>query len=199
MVADLGATQSGYSDKSVESGTDYTYRIKAYNAAGSSVYSSEVLISTPKLPFVPLIPVVPAGTVVPPVIPQPTTKAPVVTPTGATVLNLYLGKAAYKVNGQTESMDTIPILKDGRILLPVRYVALPLGATPVWDKLAQKVTITSGSTILELWVGNNTARLNGVEVEIDATNANIKPVIVPPGRTMLPLRFIGESLGCTVE
>ena len=56
-----------------------------------------------------------------------------------------------------------------------------------------------GTTVLELWIGNNTAKINGIDMMIDPENPNVKPVIVPPGRTMLPLRFLGESLGCEVS
>ena len=34
---------------------------------------------------------------------------------------------------------------------------------------------------------------------IDEKNPDVKLVVIPPGRTMLPLRFIAEQLGCDVE
>jgi len=34
---------------------------------------------------------------------------------------------------------------------------------------------------------------------IDPDNQRVVPMIVPPGRTMLPLRFILESLGSRVD
>lgn len=117
---------------------------------------------------------------------------------GTTQLKLYLGNVGYLVNGETRTMDTSPVLLNNRLLLPVRYVAEPLGAVPVWSQAEQKVTVVSGTTVIELWIGNNTAKVNGVARMIDPDNPNVKPVIVPPGRTMLPLRFLGESLGCEV-
>lgn len=45
----------------------------------------------------------------------------------------------------------------------------------------------------------NTARVNGQEILIDSNNANVTPIVTPPGRTMLPLRFISEQLGCQVD
>lgn len=50
-----------------------------------------------------------------------------------------------------------------------------------------------------MWIGQNTALVNGVEKQIDADNSSVAPLIIPPGRTMLPLRFISENLGCQVE
>lgn len=113
-------------------------------------------------------------------------------------IKLYVGKMEYFINGLSQLMDASPIVRESRTLLPVRYVAEPLGAIPEWDSLAQKVTITQGNTVIELWIDKNIARVNGVEVPIDVNNPNVKPILVPPGRTMLPLRFIGEALGCQV-
>jgi inhibitor of cysteine peptidase len=42
------------------------------------------------------------------------------------------------------------------------------------------------------------ARVNGKETPIDPDNLNITPQI-RSGRTFLPLRFISETLGYTVE
>jgi titin len=38
-----------YLDKSVEKGTTYSYRVKAYNSVGSSPYSDEISVATPQL------------------------------------------------------------------------------------------------------------------------------------------------------
>lgn len=53
--------------------------------------------------------------------------------------------------------------------------------------------------VIELWVGRNTVRVNGQSRPIDSLNSNVKPIIIPPGRIMLPLRFVTENLGCTVD
>ncbi|MGB9794671.1 MULTISPECIES: stalk domain-containing protein [Caldisericum] len=34
---------------------------------------------------------------------------------------------------------------------------------------------------------------------MDSTNTKVIPVIIPPERTMLPIRFIAENLGCWVH
>ena len=35
--------------------------------------------------------------------------------------------------------------------------------------------------------------------QIDSNYAQVTPVIIPPGRTMLPLRFVAENLGSSVD
>jgi len=51
---------------------------------------------------------------------------------------------------------------------------------------------------IELWIDKNIAVVNGVEVPIDPGNSNVVPRIIE-GRTMLPARFIAETLGKRVS
>ena len=44
-----------------------------------------------------------------------------------------------------------------------------------------------------------TAKVNNKTVPIDSSNPAIKPMVVPPGRTLIPLRFVAENLGCQVD
>lgn len=96
-------------------------------------------------------------------------------------------------------MDAAPIISENRTLLPIRFVVEPLGGTIEWDAVEKKVTIVKDDIKIELWIGNHIAKVNGLDTMIDPQNENVKPIIVEPGRTMLPIRFISETLGCTVE
>jgi hypothetical protein len=102
------------------------------------------------------------------------------------------------VNGSTRPLDSPPIIKNGRTLLPIRPIVEALGGTVGWDGAEKKVTISLGSTTIELWIGKNTARVNGVSKSIDSTNSKVVPEIIN-GRTMLPLRFVTENLGCQLQ
>ena len=125
--------------------------------------------------------------------------------TGKTELRFYIGRAesyvteAGRSDSRIQSMDAAPIVREGRTLLPIRYVAEPLGATVGWDPATQKATVTLGTKTVELWIGSNTGRVNGSVAPIDPLNPAVVPITVPPGRTMLPLRFIAEALGCQVD
>jgi hypothetical protein len=74
----------------------------------------------------------------------------------------------------------------GRCWIPWNYPALE-----VW-------AITDAETVRErrvdLTIGSKTMYVNGRPVEMD-----VAPEIIPPGRTMLPVRFVAEGLGCEVE
>ena len=110
-----------------------------------------------------------------------------------------IGESIYYVNGQRRTMDTTPIIVEARTLLPVRFAAESLGAQVSWDDRERKVTIRQNAKVVELWIGENMARVNGRAHMIDPDNPNVKPIVVAPGRTMLPLRFIAESLGYQVD
>ncbi len=103
------------------------------------------------------------------------------------------------MNGVKKELDAAPIIKESRTLLPIRAVIEALGGTIEWDAQEQKVTINFKDITIELWIGKNTALVNGEYKLIDPGNPEVKPIIIPPGRTMLPIRFIAENLGCRVD
>ncbi len=116
-----------------------------------------------------------------------------------TIISLMIGKTSYYVNNQLQTMDTAPIIYADRTLLPIRYIAEAIGADVDWSNSDRKVTITLKGTEIELWIGNNYARVDGQYKLIDSSNPQVTPIIAEPGRTMLPLRFIAENLGSKVD
>lgn len=115
-----------------------------------------------------------------------------------TIIILKIGSNSFTVNGKMRTLDSPPIIKNSRTLLPIRAVVEALGGTAGWDPVTKKVTVSLGSTAIELWIGKNIAKVNGLDIPIDAANPKVVPEIIN-SRTMLPLRFIAENLGCTVE
>jgi len=114
-----------------------------------------------------------------------------------TVLVLHIGKSMFTVNGASKTLDSPPIIKNSRTLLPIRAIIEALGGTVAWDPIAHKVTVTLGTKTVVLWIGKSVATVNGVSTPIDATDAKVVPEIIN-SRTMLPLRFVAENLGATV-
>lgn len=54
-----------------------------------------------------------------------------------------IGMPAAIIRGQTMTLDVSPRIKNGRTLVPVRYVAESVGAAVNWDAAARKVVITA--------------------------------------------------------
>ncbi|MCL2497411.1 MAG: stalk domain-containing protein [Symbiobacteriaceae bacterium] len=109
-----------------------------------------------------------------------------------------INQSTYTINGVFTPMDVPPVIIEGRTMLPIRFVADPLGAAVGWDPDTSKVTVQLKDTKLELWIGQSNAVINGKTLPIDAANANVRPLIIN-GRTMLPLRFVSENLGCDLD
>lgn len=119
-------------------------------------------------------------------------------PVTRVVIVFTLNKPTAVMNGVTVPMDTAPVIEEGRTILPVRYIATPLGAEVLWSQKDQKVTMTVGARKVELWIGKPTAKVNGKSVSIDPDNPKVVPRIIQ-GRTMLPLRFITEAFGAVIQ
>ena len=114
------------------------------------------------------------------------------------VLMLQIGNLNMYINDNPQQIDVPPTIVEGRTLLPIRWVAEPLGAEVEWDGDEKKVTVTLKNTTIELWIGKNIAKVNGVDTPIDPSNPKVVPMIIS-GRTMLPVRFVAENLGCKVD
>ncbi len=97
------------------------------------------------------------------------------------------------VNGALLQTDTPPVIENGRTLVPLRAIAESVGATVDWDDATQKVTLSSSSQQLTVYIGNTAASKNGIALTLD-----VPPKIIN-GRTMVPLRFIGENFDFKVD
>lgn len=108
------------------------------------------------------------------------------------------------VNGKRMEVDpgrgTRPVIipEWSRTVVPVRAIVESLGGKISWDPGERKVTIELNGNEVELWIGKNSAKVNGEFKLIDNKNPAVTPVIIND-RTMVPVRFVAESLGCTVE
>ena len=95
------------------------------------------------------------------------------------------------INGinKITTMDAAPYIKNGRTMLPVRYVAEALGLSVEWINETRTVIIQDMFFKVEIPVDTNLIIVNGVQYESD-----VKPEIVN-NRTMLPIANIARALG----
>lgn len=110
---------------------------------------------------------------------------------------LQIGNPVMNVNSLAvaidTSEDTVPVIKDGRTLVPIRAIIESMGGTVSWDSATSTVTLSYKGDIIKLVINCTTAFLNGTEKALD-----VAPVVIN-GRTMLPIRFIAENFGCKVD
>lgn len=93
-------------------------------------------------------------------------------------------------------MDAAPLIKENRTFVPVRYLGNALGVNDSnikWGNTTKTATL-NGKAELKLTIGQKAVITNGKREAID-----VAPYIIPPGRTMLPARYVAEGLGFKVE
>ena len=88
-------------------------------------------------------------------------------------------------DGNMITMDVLPVVQDGRTLLPVRFIAQALGANVSWNPNTYEVTLTQDGQSLTFAIGETAP---GMDV----------PAQIIGDRTMVPLRFISEFFGADV-
>ncbi len=106
--------------------------------------------------------------------------------------NLWLTPRV-SVNKNQLLFDVNPFIKDGRTLVPLRGIFEELGAVVSWEPDSKIVKAEREGTTVDLKIGSSTAYVNNSPVSLDV------PALIVNGRTMVPLRFIGESFGAKVD
>lgn len=100
------------------------------------------------------------------------------------------------VDGVTKEIDpgkgTAPVSINGRTMVPIRAIIETMGGNLAWTATEQRLDISLKSKSLKLWINKTTADLDGKDLKMD-----VPPKIIN-GRTMVPLRFVSESLGSQV-
>lgn len=93
------------------------------------------------------------------------------------------------VNGYLLNSDVPAQNINGRVLVPVRAIFEALGASVEFDSATSTVIGKKGSITIQLPLNSTIATKNGQRMNLDV------PAISIEGRTMVPARFIAESLG----
>lgn len=107
-------------------------------------------------------------------------------------LKLQLDNRHAQVGSRTEQMNVAPVTINGRTMVPFRFLAEAIGAEVKWDQQERKITMNLGSKSAMLWLDNPVAEVNGMKKQLDS------PPVLKNGNTLVPLRFIGESLDMNV-
>lgn len=100
--------------------------------------------------------------------------------------------AIYQDGRQLEP-ETQPLIVDGAVLVPMRGLFEAQGAELVWNGASKTLIATKDDLTLTYRVGEASADLNGKPVNLSV------PGRISDGYTLVPLRFVSETLGSTVR
>lgn len=98
-----------------------------------------------------------------------------------------------KLNNTLLGFETPPIIEDGSTLVPIRFLFEQMGATVDWDGDTRTATISQGDKTITFTIDNTTAAVNGTPATMTV------PARLINGKTMVPLCFLSENLGYTVD
>lgn len=107
------------------------------------------------------------------------------------------------MNGQAVNLDIPAFITSQTTFVPIRFVAERYGAEVDWKQSTKTATINNGSKQIELTIDKPYAYVDGRKVQLDGAwipklvtfNPDTK---YADSRTMVPLRFISETLGYEV-
>lgn len=96
------------------------------------------------------------------------------------------------VDGSELQTDVPPTILSGRTLVPLRAIFEALDADVSWNGATQTATAAKAGTTVQVSIDNTTAYVNGQAQTLDV------PAKLIDGRTMVPARFVSESLDARV-
>lgn len=126
---------------------------------------------------------------------MPTTMPEIMTMEGQAKLEVTGGEyIKVSVNGKAVEFDAKPFIdSNNRTLVPIRAVSEMLNAKVNWNGRTQTVTISQDGKIVQIVIGSDTMTVDGKAVKMDTK------AIISEERTYIPIRFVAEALGLTVN
>jgi len=109
-----------------------------------------------------------------------------------TIITLQIGNKNALINKEAVTLDALPVIKNGRTLVPLRFISEAFGAEIAWDPVFQIIDITLGNDIIRLQIGKDFSSVNWEKFAMDTAP------IIDHGRTLVPIRFISETLDAQV-
>lgn len=101
--------------------------------------------------------------------------------------------AKVTINGLQVNFDVPPVMQSDRTLVPLRAIFEAMGAAVTWDGLNQTVSAVKNDKSINLVINSNVAKIDEADWQLDV------PATVYKDRTLVPLRFVGEAFGGTVD
>lgn len=109
-------------------------------------------------------------------------------------ISFKVGDSTLNINGTDVTVETPYVAGAGTTLVPLRVITEAFGAQVAWEEETQTITLTYPDVEIVLQIGNKSAQVNSFIQSLEEA-----PVLSENGVTMVPLRFISETFGATVE
>lgn len=110
------------------------------------------------------------------------------------IINVLSGECEIVKDGvsQKKRMDVVPVIKNDRLMLPLRSLAEMIGAKVEWDSHTRIATFTNNDLVAKIQIdGNEIVLSNGKVIKMDSKPLNIN------GRILVSLSNVGNVFGLT--
>lgn len=115
----------------------------------------------------------------------------------------------YEQNGQVNSMDAAPFVENGRVYVPVNFLANSIHVNVKWDSSTKSVYLSRGFSYDQMMMEHfmilyidqtyyDWGNIKGNNKVENHENIDVPPV-VRDGRTYLPARYVADNYGFRVE
>jgi len=111
----------------------------------------------------------------------------------AKTITLKAGEPAAVVNGEQVPLNPPPAAVSGTTFVPLRFIGEQMSAGVEWMAEERSVVYTTRNARIQLWVDRAEVLVNGKEARLN------QPPRIIGGATMVPLRFVSENLGASVD
>lgn len=112
---------------------------------------------------------------------------------GFNITRIVIGEKEAEINYKPAQMETPAYVKNGRTLVPFRFLGEALGADVTWHGENRQAVLKLGGKEVIVTIGSKAAYIDGKIQTLDV------PAEIKDGRTFIPLRFVSESFGAYVE
>jgi len=109
-------------------------------------------------------------------------------------LSLNSGEYEVIINGKVikRQMDVKPLIKNNRLMLPLRNLAEIIGAKVEWDSKTRTASFTNNGLVAKIQIdGNEIVLSNGKVIKMNSKPLNIN------GRILLSVSYVGNVFGLT--
>lgn len=110
------------------------------------------------------------------------------------IINVLSGEYEIVKDGvsQKKRMDVMPVIKNDRLMLPLRSLAEMIGAKVEWNSQTRIATFTNNNLVAKIQIdGNEIVLSNGKVIKMDSKPLNIN------GRILVSLSNVGNVFGLT--
>jgi len=109
-------------------------------------------------------------------------------------IKLWIGKRTAFINENPYLLDEAPYIKNSTTMVPLRFISEAFNATVEWVAEGKgKIILTLGIKVIVLRIDQKIAYINDIEYRIST------PPEIRNSRTFVPIRFISEAFGATID